>query len=298
MSTGRKMRKRSARQNNLSFLKWYYRLKNLALNAYEWKNLPDSVDERFLELTLFSKGYALYFNDDIMGNLALTCTIGGELNVYNIPKFRQAFATNGYNMSLTDKDSVLIYNNYLHLPTELFTREYARRIYEIERTIDVNVNGQKTPVMILASEEQRLTMKNLYMQYDGNVPFIFGSPDLPYDNVQAINTQAPYVSDKLQVLKQHYINEYLTLIGIENANMEKRERLVADEVKGNDGQIEAERFVFLNARRQAADQINKMFGTDIQVDFRSNLRTNVNIENIPDLEVQSDVGAKGGGNIE
>ena len=111
------MRKRSARQNNLSFLKWYYRLKNLALNAYEWKNLPDSVDERFLELTLFSKGYALYFNDEIMGNLALTCTIGGELNVYNIPKFRQAFATNGYNMSLTDQDSVLIYNNYLHLPS-------------------------------------------------------------------------------------------------------------------------------------------------------------------------------------
>lgn len=280
MSTGRKRRKRSARQNTNSFLNWYYRLKNLALNVYEWKNLPDSMDERFLELTLFEKGYAVVFEDDVMGLLGLTCTIGGKLNVYNIPTDRVAFSTSGYQKHLTDRDSVLVYNNYCHMPTDWITRQYAMRISQVERAMDINVNAQKTPLMILCDEQQKLTMENFYLQYDGNVPFIFANKDFPMDNVTVLKTDAPYVSGNLQVLKNFYINEYLTFIGIENSNMDKRERLVSDEVKGNDGQIEAERFVMLNSRRDAAKKVNAMFGTDISVDFRSDLLTQVNINNL------------------
>ena len=280
MSTGRKRRKRSARQNTNSFLNWYYRLKNLALSVYEWKNLPPSMDERFLELTLFEKGYAVIFEDDVMGLLGLTCTIGGKLNVYNIPTDRVAFSTSGYQKHLTDRDSVLVYNNYSHLPTDWITRQYAMRISQVERAMDVNVNAQKTPLMILCDEQQKLTMENFYLQYDGNVPFIFANKDFPMDSVTVLKTDAPYVAGSLQVLKNFYINEYLTFIGIENANMDKKERLVADEVKGNDGQIEAERFVMLNSRRDAAKKVNRMFGTDISVDFRSDLATPVNIVNL------------------
>ena len=280
MSTGRKRRKRSARKNTDSFLNWYYRLKNLALNVYEWKGLPDSMDERFLELTLFEKGYAVIFEDDVMGLLGLTCTIGGNLNVYNIPTDRVAFSTSGYQKHLTDRDSVLVYNNYSHLPTDWITRQYAMRISQVERAMDVNVSAQKTPLMILCDEQQKLTMENFYLQYDGNVPFIFANKDFPMDNVTVLKTDAPYVAGNLQVLKNFYINEYLTFIGIENSNMDKRERLVADEVKGNDGQIEAERSVMLNSRRDAAKKVNAMFGTDISVDFRSDLATPVNIANL------------------
>ena len=288
MSTGRKRRKRSARQNTDSFLNWYYRLKNLALNVYEWKGLPDSMDERFLELTLFEKGYAVIFEDDVMGLLGLTCTIGGNLNVYNIPTDRVAFSTSGYQKHLTDRDSVLVYNNYSHLPTDWITRQYAMRISQVERAMDVNVNAQKTPLMILCDEQQKLTMENFYLQYDGNVPFIFANKDFPMDNVTVLKTDAPYVAGNLQVLKNFYINEYLTFIGIENSNMDKRERLVADEVKGNDGQIEAERFVMLNSRRDAAKKVNAMFGTDISVDFRSDLATQVNIANLNPGIVESE----------
>lgn len=270
----------SAQINNQTYIDYYQRLMEFAINMFEWRNLPPTVDERFLELTLYEKGYCLYFNDEVVGNLALTCTIGGMLDVYRIPTERKAFAVNGYNKICTSQDSVLIFNNYLHTPTILTIELFARRLYEIERTIDVNVKAQKTPTLVLASEQQRLTMKNLYMQYDGNEPFIFGDKDMEFDGIKCLKTDAPYVADKLQVLKHQIWNEALTFCGIENSNQDKKERLVADEVGSNYGNIEAQRNVMLNARRQAADKINRMFGTNIEVGFRSSLNTMVNSENV------------------
>lgn len=270
----------SVQINNQTYIDYYQRLMEFAINMFEWRNLPPTVDERFLELTLYEKGYCLYFNDEVVGNLALTCTIGGMLDVYRIPTERRAFAVNGYNKICTSQDSVLIFNNYLHTPTILTIELFARRLYEIERTIDVNVKAQKTPTLVLASEQQRLTMKNLYMQYDGNEPFIFGDKDMEFDGIKCLKTDAPYVADKLQVLKHQIWNEALTFCGIENSNQDKKERLVADEVGSNYGNIEAQRNVMLNARRQAADKINRMFGTNIEVGFRSSLNTMVNSENV------------------
>lgn len=261
----------------------------MALNVFEWQNLPDTVDERFLELALYEHGYAVYFNDDIVGNLALTCTIGGKLDVYRIPIMRRAYAQNGYNKLLSNSDSVLIYNNYLHTPTSLTIELFARRLYEIERAIDVNVKGQKTPTLILCSEQQRLTLQNLYMQYDGNEPFIFGDKNMDIEGIKSLKTDAPFVSDKLQILKHQIWNEALTFCGIENSNADKKERLVADEVGSNYGDVEAQRNIMLNARRQACKKINKMFGTNIEVGFRSNLVTMVNKENVTEeMEVVED----------
>lgn len=280
MGKSRKKLWLSADLNFKTYNDYHDRLMELALNVFEWENLPPTVDERFLELTLYDMGYCLYFNDEIIGNLALTCTIGGRLDVYRIPIMRSAYAQNGYRKMCTKNNSVLIYNNYLHTPTALSIDLFAKRLYEIERAIDVNVKAQKTPVAILASEQQRLTMQNLYMQYDGNEPFIFGDKNMDIDNIKPIVTNAPFVADKLQILKHQIWNEALTFCGIENSNQDKKERLVSDEVGSNYGNIEAQRNVMLNARKQAVKQINAMFGTNINVKFRSNLETMVNIENV------------------
>lgn len=280
MSKSAKKRWQSAELNNKTYIDYYNRLMELALNVFEWENLPPSVDERFLELTLYEMGYCLYFNDEIIGNLALTCTIGGKLDVYRIPVLRRAYAVNGYNKLCTTKDSVLIFNNYLHTPTQLTIELFARRLYEIERAIDVNVKAQKTPTLILSSEQQRLTMMNLYMQYDGNEPFIFGDKNMDIEGIKSLKTDAPFVADKLENLKHQIWNEALTFCGIENSNQDKKERLVSDEVGSNYGNVEAQRNVMLNARKQAVEKINAMFGTNIDVHFRSNLQTMVNIENV------------------
>lgn len=272
MGKGKREKWESALLNNRTYLQYYNRLLELAINMYEWKNLPDTVDERFLELTLFSDGMAVFFRDEILGELCLQCMIGGELDVYRIPIDRTAYATNGYQMRLNNQNSVIIFNNYTHTNSMLDVEMYARRLYEIERTIDVNVKAQKTPLIIRATENQRLTMKNLYMQYDGNEPFIFGDNNLDMDAIKVLPTNAPYVADKLNILKRQIWNEALTYLGIENSNTEKKERLVSDEVNSNLGGVAAQRFCRLNARRKAADQINKMFGLNIEVDFREEVK--------------------------
>nr|DAU67037.1 MAG TPA: upper collar protein [Caudoviricetes sp.] len=272
MGKGKREKWESALLNNRTYLQYYNRLLELAINMYEWKNLPDTVDERFLELTLFSDGMAVFFRDDILGELCLQCMIGGELDVYRIPIDRTAYATNGYQMRLNNQNSVIIFNNYTHTNSMLDVEMYARRLYEIERTIDVNVKAQKTPLIVRATENQRLTMKNLYMQYAGNEPFIFGDNNLDMDAIKVLPTNAPYVADKLNILKRQIWNEALTYLGIENSNTEKKERLVSDEVNSNLGGVAAQRFCRLNARRKAADQINKMFGLNIEVDFREEVK--------------------------
>lgn len=278
----------SALLNNRTYSQYYNRLLELAINMYEWKNLPDTVDERFLELTLFSDGMAVFFRDEILGELCLQCMISGELDVYRIPIDRTAYATNGYQMRLNNQNSVIIFNNYTHTNSMLDVEMYARRLYEIERTIDVNVKAQKTPLIVRATENQRLTMKNLYMQYDGNEPFIFGDNNLDMDAIKVIPTNAPYVADKLNILKRQIWNEALTYLGIENSNTEKKERLVSDEVNSNLGGVAAQRFCRLNARRKAAEQINKMFGLNIKVDFREEVKEMFRDDN--------DTNEEGGGN--
>ena len=268
MGRGKKAKWESTLLNNRTYLQYYNRLLELAINMYEWKNLPDTVDERFLELTLFSDGMAVYFRDEILGDLCLQTMIGGNLDVYRIPMERTAYAANGYQVRLDPTNSVIIFNNYTHTNSMLDIEMYARRLYNIERTIDVNVNAQKTPVMVIGSEAQRLTLKNLMMQYDGNEPFIYGDDKLNVNALNVLRLDAPYVADKLNILKRQIWNEALTYLGIENSNTEKKERLVTDEITSNLGGVEAQRFCRLNARRKAADQINAMFGTNITVDFR------------------------------
>lgn len=271
----RKIKKNTAESgvlNSLTYRNYFDRLTELAISMFEWKNLPDTIDERFLELTLFTDGMAIFFKDEVMGHLCLQTMIGGNLDVYRIPKERRAYATNGYNMDLNENDSVIIWNNYIHTNSVSQIEMYARRLYEIERTIDVNVKAQKTPVIIQCSENQRLTMKNLYKQYEGNEPFIFGEKNLDIKDIKALNTDAPYVADKLFALKSQVWNDALTYLGISNTNIAKKERMISDEVTRNMGGIIASRYTRLEMRRKACEQINKMFGLDIEVDYREDYR--------------------------
>lgn len=239
---------------------------------FEWQNLPDTVDARFLELSLFSTGMAVFFKDDELGYLALQTTIGGNLDVYNVPKIRRAYATNGFNMPLSENDSVIIWNNMLRTNCLTDIELFARRLYECDRTIDVNIKAQKTPVAILCDDNQRLTMKNMYAQYDGNEPFIFGSKDLDIKKIQAISTGAPFVADKIMQTKIQIWNEAMTYLGISNVNFQKKERLVTDEVTRNMGSTVSSRYTRLEMRKQACRQINKMFGLNINVEYREDIQ--------------------------
>lgn len=262
----------SAYMNNRTYLQYYNRLTELAISMFEWQNLPETVDQRFLEMCLFSDGMCVFFQDEVLGYLSLQCMIGGKLNVYRIPTDRRAYATNGYQKELNGTNSVIIFNNYLHTNSMLDIEMFSKRLYNLDRAIDVNANAQKTPVLIQCDESQRLTMKNLYKQYEGNEPFIFGSKGLDANGLKVLQTGAPYVADKLYELKIQIWNEALTYLGISNINVVKKERMITDEVTRNQGGTVASRYSRLESRRQACKQINEMFGLDIWVNYRENFQ--------------------------
>lgn len=264
----------SAWMNNGTYMQYFNRLTELSISMFEWLNLPDEIDERFLELTLFKDGKAVFFKDEDMEEyLALKCAVNGGFNVYGIPVNRRAYSpTNNYQKQLTEKDSVIIWNNYLHKNSVLDVKMFAKRLYNLDRIIDVNANAQKTPVLILATPEQRLTMLNLYKEVDGNSPVVLGDKNLDLSNVKALSTGAPYVADKLYTLKTQIWNEALTYLGISNTNITKKERMISDEVVRNMGGIIASRYSRLESRRKAAEEINKMFGLNIEVNYREDYR--------------------------
>ena len=284
----------SARRNNATYLQYYMHLAELAMSMFEWKNLPDTVDARFLELTLFEDGQIVFFKDEELGFLCLQCAVNGGFNVYRIPTNRRAYAVNGYQKNLTENDSVIIYNNFLRTNSMLDVRNFAERLYNIDRAIDVNINAQKTPILIKCDEQQRLTMLNTYQQYDGNQPVIFGDKALNTNSFQVLNTGAPLVADKLYTLKTQLWNECLTYLGISNINVQKKERLITDEVTRNQGGTIASRYSRLEARRQACEQINRMFGLDIECNYREDYRNIA--DDLENKEIGLDTEEEGGGN--
>lgn len=258
----------SLSMNMFTWRQYYDRLTELAISMFKWKNLPESIDPRFMELMLFGDGMVVFFEDEELGYLCLQTMISGNLNVYRIPEDRTAFATNGYQRRLDSSNSVIIFNNYLHTNSVLDVEMFSKRLYNLDRAIDVNANAQKTPILIQCDESQRLTMKNMYMQYDGNQPFIFGTKNFDPNGLKVLQTGAPYVCDKLYELKSQIWNEALTYLGISNVNTQKKERMITDEVQRNLGGTIASRYSRLNSRKEACKKINAMFGLNIDVEYR------------------------------
>lgn len=279
--------------NNMTYLQYLNRLTELAISMFEWKNLPPTVDPRYLELHLFETGCMVYFNDDVIGNLCLDCIVNGRLDVYGNPILRRAYSGyNNYQKLLKESNSVIIWNNYLHTNSVLDIQMFAKRLYNLDRIIDVNANAQKTPVLVQGTEKQRVTLLNLYKEFDGNAPFIFGDKNLDLNSLKAISTNAPYVCDKIYTLKTQIWNEALTYLGISNINIQKKERLITDEVTRNQGGTIASRYSRLESRREAVKKINAMFGTNIEVNYREDFQQ-VGDENQPEDPGADTIGGVG-----
>lgn len=280
----------SATVNNLTYMQYLNRLTELSVSMFEWKNLPPTVDARYLELHLFETGSMIYFDDDVIGNLCLDCLPSGRLDVYGNPVLRRAYSGyNNYQKLLKESNSVIIWNNYLHTNSILEVKMFAKRLYNLDRIIDVNANAQKTPVLIQGTEQQRLTLKNLYKEFDGNSPFIFGDKNLDLNSLKCLQTGAPYVCDKLYNLKQMYWNEALTYLGINNTGAQKRERMLSIESAQAQGGTISSRYSRLQSRREAVEKINAMFGTNIEVNYREDFMSIYEGQGVDTTEEESEV---------
>lgn len=253
---------------------YFDKIKDLTLSLYDWKNLPAEIDERFLELMLFDRGTVCFtYDTDLERYVCLPMAGYGKFNIYHIPIMRRLFASNGYNVERDIDNSVLIFNNNLRTSSIQETKIFASRLANMDITIDVNISAQKTPVLIRCEESQRLTLLNAYMQYDGGQPVIFGDKTFSASPFECVKTDAPFVAPDIYELKVKTWNELLTYKGISNVSIEKKERLISDEVIRSQGGTYANRYSGLISRQRACKQINDMFGLDISVEFRQDQDT-------------------------
>lgn len=268
--------------NNRYFMHYYNRLLELSISMFEWKNLPPNVDSRYLELVLFSNGQAVFFHDrdladsNLMGNseddgyLAMAVAPTGNFDIYGYPVKRRAFShTNSYTVDNLDRtNSVMIYNNTLRTNTMLDIELFAKRLADLDRIVDINTSAQKTPILIVTDQNQKFSMEQVYKKYEGGEPVIFGDKGLTNNPLSVLKTDAPFIADDIYRLKAQIWNEALTYLGISNVNINKKERLLQDEVTRNLGGTIASRYTRLDPRRQACKEINKLFGLNIWVDFK------------------------------
>ena len=246
--------------NDLTYTDFYYRLMLLAKARFEWTGLPEEINKKQIEKLLYSEGRCIFFYDKILGYMVTGCSDNGTFNYDEEPTKLQPIATN-YQSDLKEnnKECVVIKNNDESIPTWPTIKLYAIRLTDIQRTQDININAQKTPVLIVGSEKQKNTLKQVYVKWNGNEPVIMGDKTLDTNLMKTLNTQAPIVFDKLQIQKHALWNECMTFLGVNNANMDKRERLVDDEVQANNEQIELSANVMLKSRQEACELINRMF---------------------------------------
>ena len=282
--------KMSKTMNDIVFTDYYYRLMLLAKSLYKWEGLPNGINEKWIENYLFSYGNCIFYNDPNLGFMVSKMGYNGMLNVYNEPTMIQPIAPNYIYTGpqlVNYENVVIIRNNDDSIPTAPTIELYAWDLTNIKRTIDVNIYQQKMPLIIKCSDKQKLSLKQVIMKRDDNEPAIFGDKNLDMSDIEVLNTQAPIVFDKLQIQKHSVWNECMTFLGVNNANMDKRERLVTDEVSANDDQIDSSADVFLKARERACDEINKMFGLNISVRRRN--ENELRIEEFEDEDEKEEV---------
>lgn len=266
--------------NNITFSYYYYKMMLIVRNLFEWENLPNNMEARWIERYLFSDGKCIFYKDPAMGFMVAGYGQNGSVNCYDDPTLVDPIAPNyTYNgkQLINGENCYVIRNNDLMLPEFSVVRYYAYKLANIDRAIDVNIEAVKTPVLVTCTDKQRLSLKQAINQRKDNEPVIYADNSFDKDMISTLDLKPTPVFKDLQIQKHMILNEFFTDIGINNANMDKKERMVSTEVEANDEQVKACEDVMLRSRKEACKQINRIFGLNISVKRKE-------LDEIPEFE--------------
>lgn len=272
--------------NDLTYKVTYDKFKMIAINMFEWSGLPDGIDEKHIEQFLFDYGVAIFFRDPGMSYMCLQADQGANLNVYGEPLGWWATGYNYHEYYDTDK-CVIISNNKIRKPTADYITFYANKLTEAERTMDVNVKTCKMPFIFACDDKDLLSFKQIFAKIDGNEPVIYADKGLNLDSLTVLKTGVTFMGNDIQDYKHTVENELLTFLGVNNVNVDKKERLITDEAESNDEMIQAFCDIQLEAREKACEAINDMFGLNVSVKLRcGNVEKSVEKEDAENVPVQ------------
>lgn len=275
--------------NWLTYQMYLRQLLTLAENVFEFKNLPEFIDVAYLNKQLLRKGSVAFFKDDVMGVIALPYTSLGKLDVYGRPTRIQVLSQNGYTRELKEDEFVIMYDNNGRYPLLMDIYQSAERIANCKKVIDINIAQQKTPRIWLTKSDKLASVQGLINEIDGYAEKVLAYDNINLDDVQAVCEPAPFVADKIDLHLEKEYAEFFRLIGVANLVEQKKERLIQDEMSATLGGTIASRYSRFEPRKRAIEEINKKFGTNIEVTYYDGVpTTEEELENNLNEEVIND----------
>ena len=247
---------------------YYTYLQMLSLNMFKYKGLPESINTFYLEYVLQTRGYIGFYDDERLGLICSEITLGGKLNHYQMPTEYHTVSTSPLiKKNLSNEECVVMKNSPLYVGIFPYLNFFAKKLALTSRTMDQNLTMQWTPYIITGDKRMLQQFKVFMKKILQGVQTIFTSKGFRTEDVNVLQTNAPFIADELHGMKQAILRECMTMLGIENANMDKKERLVADEVNANNQQVIASRNIWLEERKKAIKLLNEKFGLDASVEF-------------------------------
>lgn len=245
------------------YIKWYNKYSLLALNMFKWENLPATIKSRHIEKALFEYGMAFIYEDKNLGLVCYGASASGNFNSHGEPTQVYIHKHNGGETKLVS-EGVLIRNNDLFIPTEWDIIDYARKMKEVEKSIDLNIIQQRFPYFIESNTNNRFTLEQVFKQKTDGTPVIYANKNLGLENLNVLALNTPYVVDKLNQYKYELEREVLTTYGINNT-FEKKERLLTDEINSNNDFIDRNVDIMYDCRLEGVEEVKIKFGKTFKV---------------------------------
>lgn len=251
--------------NSLQGLELYKRLSDIMLSRFKWTGLPDTCDERALEITLSYYGWALFFEDENLGFMHTPCTLSGPFNVYYESINRHAYSFQ-YDKDYTINNSVVIRGNMSMIPDYTILVNYVPKISNAIRSIDVHTESLKKPFIVECEERERKSVERALNDVEDNEVAVIGRKSSDrMSPLTVMNTGVQCYLTDMWANAQSYLQQCLNALGVDNSFSSKKERMVQAEATGNDITIRHTLENELKCREEACKKINKMYGLNISV---------------------------------
>lgn len=258
---GRSKWKTLTRQKNE--MEWYCifnLLWNLSVNNIKWENVE--IPSSYIEKCLIESGSGAFFEEN--GVLKFGAAYATE-NIYNVPTKWQIHY-NGKIYSKSILDSVFVRCDLNNTTFIMYVLQYTDKITDIERTINTNVATHKMPFVFKTNDKKLLSYKNIVNQIMNNEVAIFLDESISMSDFEMFKTEQQYIIDKLDVHKKFVYAEFKELLGFNNVQIEKKERLITDEAEQNN-EIIVNGYVksMIDERKDCCKKIKELFNIDINV---------------------------------
>lgn len=256
-----------------SYRFYFDMLSLIAQASYEWQNIPLEIPEYQIEKCLFYTGMAGITRDKIAEEYVILPVVydGGLLNKYGEPeRFKMFSYTNTitYDNLLLNKDGLICYNNANKVGNMYLCYRYARRLEMIDTIIDMNLDKQKSPWIVVApNEDTRNSLKQLFTKIDAGEEAIFATKDITSDEITTLDLKVELKAEELIEAKREIYNEACLYLGITSSLSNKKERLISSEVESESRRYEIYRQIGLKQRQYFCKKVKKLYGLDLQVDF-------------------------------